>query len=219
MCSDTVMVIEDEKPSRTYTARLLQAEGYSVVEATHGSEGLALANQVHPRVILCDVNLGDMSGFAVLESLRTHPSTRRIPFIFLSGKAWALDMQVGLQLWADQFLMKPVIHKELLAAVASQLCSLEAQQLIEEQTPPSAGMARALWIYDRVLKGRLESQFMGWWVAIEQESGRCFLGQSECDALQIARQSMPRGVLVSLDIETTSLLEPGAFLQALGVAA
>ncbi len=100
---------------------MLEMEGFAVLSAEHGRRGIELARNHTPDLILCDVMMPDVDGYAVLQALRAHPDTATIPFIFLTAKGEKVDQRVGMNLGADDYLVKPVAKEDVLAAIAARL--------------------------------------------------------------------------------------------------
>ncbi len=121
-----ILVIDDEAKLRAHTAELLRLEGYAVDEARNGREGVENARKNVPDLIVCDITMPEMNGHRVLETLRSEPGTTHVPFIFLTGWGERDDVRAGMNLGADDYLVKPVVPAELLAAVSARLRRVEA---------------------------------------------------------------------------------------------
>lgn len=121
-----ILVIDDEAKLRMQTAELLRLEGYEVTEARNGREGAESAKKNPPDLIVCDITMPEMNGHRVLETLRGEPRTAHVPFIFLTGWGERDDVRAGMNLGADDYLVKPVVPAELLAAVSARLRRVEA---------------------------------------------------------------------------------------------
>ncbi|HXZ53980.1 MAG TPA: protein kinase [Burkholderiales bacterium] len=134
-----VLVIEDEPSIRNNIMLMLKVERYAVVGAENGRVGLELARNDPPDLILCDVMMPEVDGFAVLETLRAEPRFAEIPFIFLTALDDRSSMRRGMNLGADDYLPKPFTRNELLEAVNSRLKKFEtltqalAARLVPEQ--------------------------------------------------------------------------------------
>lgn len=116
-----ILVIEDEPSIRAIVQDVLEDEAFRVLSAENGQEGLILA-QEHPiDLVLCDVMMPEMDGYAVLKELRTLPMGSTTPFIFLTAKADKPDVRYAMELGADDYLTKPFTRSELLKAVHSRL--------------------------------------------------------------------------------------------------
>ena len=106
---------------RKQIAALLVAEGYETVVARNGREGVALAAQEKPSLVLCDITMPEMNGHRVLEAVRADAAIAHLPFIFLTGWGEKEDLRTGMNLGADDYLVKPVEPVDLLAAVKTRL--------------------------------------------------------------------------------------------------
>ncbi len=113
----TVLVIEDEAPLRANLVRILSAEGYQVVAAADGDEGVRRVRESRPDAVICDILMPRLDGFGVLAALRSRPETAAIPFIFLTASADKVDLARGLQSGANEYVTKPFKIADLLAAV------------------------------------------------------------------------------------------------------
>jgi len=120
-----VLVIEDEPSIRNNIMLMLKVERYTAMGAENGRVGLELARSDPPDLILCDVMMPEMDGFAVLEALRAEPRFAEIPFIFLTALDDRSSMRRGMNLGADDYLPKPFTRNELLEAVNSRLKKFE----------------------------------------------------------------------------------------------
>jgi DNA-binding NarL/FixJ family response regulator len=116
-----ILVIEDEPAMRANLREILEMENFAPLLATNGREGIAAAKRELPDLILCDVLMPEQDGHEVLEALRAAPATARIPFVFLTAKGERTDVRAGMNLGADDYLVKPVRVKELLDAIAARL--------------------------------------------------------------------------------------------------
>lgn len=116
-----ILVIEDEAWIRESAIELLEAEGFEAIEATNGLEGLHKAQELLPDLIVCDVMMPEMDGYALLEKLQENEKTASIPFIFLTAKVDKKDMRQGMDLGADDYLTKPFSRAELLFSISARL--------------------------------------------------------------------------------------------------
>jgi CRP/FNR family transcriptional regulator, polysaccharide utilization system transcription regulator len=116
----TILIIEDHWEIRDNVIEILELSGYCVLASESGEAGLVLAQNNNPDLILCDVAMPQMDGFEVLQEIKARPETAKIPFIFLTAKSEKRDLQAGLQLGADDYLVKPFEEAELLAAISMQ---------------------------------------------------------------------------------------------------
>jgi DNA-binding NarL/FixJ family response regulator len=121
-----ILVIDDDARLREQCAALLRLEGYEVVEARNGREGVDRARREMPDLVLCDVTMPEMNGHRVLETLRNEPRTAHVPFVFLTGWNEREDIRMGMNLGADDYLVKPLVPDELAAAVRARLQRAQA---------------------------------------------------------------------------------------------
>jgi CheY-like chemotaxis protein len=117
----TVLVIEDEAPLRANLVRILTAEGYRVLTAADGEEGIRRVREDRPDLVICDILMPRVDGYGVLASLRSRPETAALPFIFLTASADKEDLARGLQSGANDYVTKPFRIADLLAAVRRRL--------------------------------------------------------------------------------------------------
>jgi CRP-like cAMP-binding protein len=119
--SSTILVIEDDREMIENISGILQLADYSVITATNGRAGVAQATHHKPDLILCDVMMPELDGYGVLKILSNNPQTAGIPFIFLTAKADRTDVRTGMELGADDYIIKPFDGSELLKVVEVRL--------------------------------------------------------------------------------------------------
>jgi two-component system, sensor histidine kinase and response regulator len=119
--TNKILVIEDQDSIRANILELLDAEGYEVMGAENGRVGVQLAREFLPEVIVSDIIMPELDGYGVLQELRQDPPTATIPFIFLTAKADKADLRQGMNLGADDYLVKPFTQRELLEAISARL--------------------------------------------------------------------------------------------------
>ncbi len=129
-----ILVIEDEPEMRRNVATILSLEGYQPATAENGWTGLRLVKSEKPDLIICDIMMPGMDGYAVLQALRDDPATAAIPFIFLTAKGEKPDQRCGMNLGADDYLTKPIARKDLLNTVSARL--RRAEQLDAREFKP-----------------------------------------------------------------------------------
>jgi len=117
----TILIIEDQPDMRGNLGIILKMEGYNVLSAPDGMQGLQAAREHRPDLIVCDVMMPTLDGHGVLKALREDPSTAHIPFIFLTARGEKRDLRTGMNLGADDYLTKPVNASDLIAAVEARL--------------------------------------------------------------------------------------------------
>ena len=112
-----ILIIDDHETILENTAELLDLEGYETITASNGKEGLEKVIRMLPDVVLCDLLMPKMDGFAVLKRMGEHPDLKRIPFIFFSSKSEKFDIKLGLDSGADDYLTKPFELMDLLNSI------------------------------------------------------------------------------------------------------
>ena len=117
----TILIIEDETSIRNDLAEILLFEGYEVLTAENGAQGIETAIEQLPDLILSDVMMPETDGYEVLSTLRENPSTRLIPVILVTAMADKEDMRTGMNLGADDYLIKPFTRQELLNSINIRL--------------------------------------------------------------------------------------------------
>jgi DNA-binding response OmpR family regulator len=120
---ERLLIIEDETPMRTALADLLAAEGYRVMTAADGESGLQRALAEKPDLILLDIMLPKLDGFALCAELRR--LSNAVPVLMLTAKGQIEDRVTGLDAGADDYLVKPFSTEELLARVRALLRRVE----------------------------------------------------------------------------------------------
>jgi two-component system cell cycle sensor histidine kinase/response regulator CckA len=112
-----ILVVEDS-PTQAGRARLLlEDQGYRVELASNGREGLEKAQSLIPDLIISDVLMPEMDGFALCQAIKSAPGTKRIPFVLLTGQRTPMDIIRGLERGADNFITKPFEDSYLLDRV------------------------------------------------------------------------------------------------------
>lgn len=123
-----ILVIEDQPQMRKNLTTILEMENFQVISAENGRRGVEMAKAEAPDLVLCDVMMPELDGFAVLRALRESPSTATLPLIFLTAKGDKLDQRTGMNLGANDYLTKPVSREDLLAAIQTRLSLRQAHQ-------------------------------------------------------------------------------------------
>ena len=132
----TVLVIDDEAPIRLLCRVNLEAEGFDVVEAPNGQEGLTAARGSSPDLILLDVMMPGMDGWAAAEELLTDEATRSIPIVFLTARADVRDRARGIDLGGVDYITKPFNPVDLSSVVENVVDAVargEREQLRAER--------------------------------------------------------------------------------------
>ena len=114
----SLLFIEDDDAIRLALKLALEDEGYAVREAPDGASGLAAFAESEPDLVLLDLRLPDISGFEVCRSLRANSI---VPIIIVTAQTDTYDLVAGLEAGADDYVMKPVVPKELAARIRAAL--------------------------------------------------------------------------------------------------
>ena len=138
--SKKVLLVEDNEDFRAYLSSVIGTD-YNIEVATNGKEGLEVLASFNPDIIVSDIMMPEMDGYEMMKSIRGIEEYKNIPFIFLSAKDSAVDIEVGLNIGADIYLPKPVDNKVLLTQIKVLLRREEnlrqnAQIKLNEAVPP-----------------------------------------------------------------------------------
>jgi two-component system, cell cycle response regulator DivK len=121
MATEVVLVVEDDSKSRKLVRDLLTFKGYEIIEAETGEEGVGLAQERHPSLILMDIRLPGIDGIQALGRLRAEVATREIPVMAMTASVMSGDRQRVLAAGFDAFQSKPIKIKDFVAAVEQLL--------------------------------------------------------------------------------------------------
>lgn len=112
-----VLIIEDNLEIRENVTELLELNDYRVVSAVNGVEGILMALNIKPDIILCDIMMPQLDGYEVLKQLKNNPSTASIPFIYVTASAEKTEVKIGMDLGADGYVRKPFDSAELIETI------------------------------------------------------------------------------------------------------
>jgi CheY-like chemotaxis protein len=113
----TILIVEDNEPSRDVLARRLERRGYGVVVAVDGQQAVAVARSAQPDLILMDLGLPVMDGWEATRQLKGDLSTRHMPIIVLSAHAMTTDRELAIAAGGDEFDTKPLRFPQLLEKI------------------------------------------------------------------------------------------------------
>jgi two-component system, sensor histidine kinase and response regulator len=116
-----ILIIDDDDLLVEVITLMIREEGYQVIQASNGTEGVKIAQETFPDIIICDILMEQGDGYFVLAELQKTPATSTIPFIFLTCKTSRLDVRLGMKLGASDYLTKPFTRLELLSTIDAQL--------------------------------------------------------------------------------------------------
>lgn len=183
----TILCVEDEDDLRGDIAEELAAADYHVLQASNGSEALALLERHRPDLVLCDITMPGLGGYDVLKAMREQGNMADVPFIFLTALAERNDVLTGKQAGADDYLVKPIDYEILLATISARLDQVarvqtgavqRAEEAWQEVLKSSRGrtveaLYKATFAFDRFLVG----------VVIVDEKGTVRLTNKEAERI------------------------------------
>ena len=118
---DTILIIEDEVEVRNFASRVLELEGYHILQAKDSEEGMMLVKVVPVSLVLLDLRLPEHNGWEVLEQIKNEPEISEIPVIVFTASAGGLQQEKGLRMGAIDYLVKPLSAACLRETVARVL--------------------------------------------------------------------------------------------------
>lgn len=121
MSANLILIVEDNANNRLLVRDVLQATGYETVETETGEEGIRLALERQPALILMDILLPNMNGMEALRRLRDEPKTRHIPVIAVTASVMDQDRSKIMAAGFDDYVMKPINVKAFLDSVRTVL--------------------------------------------------------------------------------------------------
>ena len=121
MESTTILIIDDNLELLENTAEVLQVNGYKVITAQNGEDGIRLAKGERPHLILCDIMMRVVDGYDVLSAVKKDEHAAKVPFVFLTAKAEKKDVKKGLDAGASGYLVKPYTMDALISIVSNTL--------------------------------------------------------------------------------------------------
>jgi two-component system cell cycle response regulator DivK len=116
-----ILYIEDNADNRVLVKRVLEAEGYQVLEAQDGPAGIELAQQEHPALILVDINMPEMDGYEVTRRLKAMERFRDVPIVALTAKVMKGDRDKTLEAGCSGYIQKPIDVDLLPSQLAAHL--------------------------------------------------------------------------------------------------
>lgn len=108
MAKSKILYIEDNVDNMTLVKRVLEVEGYEVIGAANGTEGLAKARQIEPDLVITDINLPDIDGYAITETLKNDAKTAHIPIIAMTANVMKKDRDQIHKVGCDGYIAKPI---------------------------------------------------------------------------------------------------------------
>ncbi|HEX6304985.1 MAG TPA: response regulator [Anaerolineales bacterium] len=109
----TILYVEDNNDNRVLIRRVLQAEGYHMLEAANAVEAVQCVGVQIPDLILMDINMPDMDGYALTARLKTMPTLKQVPIVALTANVMKGDRERSLDAGCDGYIQKPIDVDEL----------------------------------------------------------------------------------------------------------
>lgn len=129
----TILIIDDDDSIRDMYGLALESDGYRVLTAASGAEGLELARRHSPDLVLSDINMPGLDGRGVLRALRDDPELGAKPVVLMTGNQRDITPRNGMELGADDFLLKPFTNEELARCVNARLQRAEVHRRVEDK--------------------------------------------------------------------------------------
>ena len=130
--SKRILVVEDDPASLRLTQYILEHGGYEVLTAQNGLEGLKIAQNEEPDLVILDLMLPGIDGLDICYQLRTEPKTAKLPILMLSAKAREVDKDVGRKVGVDDYITKPASPTEIINKVEALLAAQE-KSIVQEK--------------------------------------------------------------------------------------
>ncbi|APG28898.1 hypothetical protein A7E78_14305 [Syntrophotalea acetylenivorans] len=140
--NQTVLVVDDQQPYRVTLCNHLQKDGYTVIEAENGADGLKQVLSHQPKLILLETGLRGMDGKDVFRTLQTNSLTRQVPVIALSSRAYPEEEAKYLDMGFFDFIAKPYNYVRLMARVRRALCFNRACPVVSLGDVPYPGLKK-----------------------------------------------------------------------------
>lgn len=118
---DIIAIIDDEPNVRETVQFILQNEGFHVIKASNGTEGLAVVEKMHPKVVLLDLMMPDVDGYRVCAEIKKQAVFEAVYIIMLTAKGQDIDRKKALQTGADEYLTKPLDAEQLINIIRKKI--------------------------------------------------------------------------------------------------
>jgi putative two-component system response regulator len=173
MAGETILLVDDNQILRDGLKTLLEQENYRVFGAANGEEGLSKMEVFAPDLILSDIVMPVMDGYAFFKTVRSHPEWISIPFIFLTARREPEFVLAGKKLGVEDYLLKPVSPEALLTTIRSRLSRSHQLLLVQLEQSYEASLimlANAIEVRDPYTRGHVE-RVMNFALAIGETLG------------------------------------------------
>lgn len=129
-----ILIIEDDPATSRLVEYSLRHEGYQVLSASNGLDGIRKALTEAPDLIILDVMLPGLDGFEICHRLRSEPDTAKLPIMMFSAKAQDMDRNTGLLVGADDYLTKPAAPADIVSHIEALLAKKKQATTGQEKT-------------------------------------------------------------------------------------
>lgn len=113
----TVLIVEDNSEIRENTTELLELQGYKVFIAENGRDGIRIASESKPDIILCDIMMPEVKGYEVLKQIRNNPATSSIPLIYVTASGEKNEVRMAMEMGANGYVRKPFDISDLMGVM------------------------------------------------------------------------------------------------------
>lgn len=155
-----LLVIDDDTNLLEVLQAALERAGYSVEGCDNGAQAVVLARQFHPDLVLCDVNMPGVDGYAVLQSFREDRELVEVPFLFLTARDTVPDMRKGMEGGADDYLSKTLPAAQIVRAIEARLALAAARRATLASR--AAGLAVSDHDLEKIGLSPREAEVMRW---------------------------------------------------------
>lgn len=173
MAETTILVVEDNGLLCEGLKTMLESDGFRVLNASNGLEALDILEIETPDLILSDIGMPKMDGYALFDQVRTNPRWLAIPFMFLTARDDRDDVYLSKRLGAEDYLIKPVSRLELISTVRARLARNQQIALAQLQNAYQSSlivMSNAIELRDQYTRGHVE-RVMAYSVALARQLG------------------------------------------------
>jgi DNA-binding response OmpR family regulator len=140
MAPATVLVVDDDPVILKLLEVNFEMEGFLVIRASDGAEGLERARAMRPDIVVLDVMMPRMTGYEVAKALREDDDTAHIPIIFVTARAQSSDVERGMELGVDDYVTKPFDPLDLIARVNTLLARSQAAAEVNGESAATPGL-------------------------------------------------------------------------------
>lgn len=156
-----ILVVDDTPDNLRLLSAMLSEKGYKVRKALNGKTALNTVKTVHPDLILLDVNMPEMNGYQVCETLKANPNTRDIPVVFISALDNILDKVKAFEVGGVDYITKPFKVQEVLARIENQFLICRQKQQLQREIEERQKAEEALRVYLHAVSHDLRNPVIG----------------------------------------------------------